>query len=72
MSTYIVHDDFPDGAALAAFLAQIILIIEYQVHLAIEQFRLEEIPNDDSFLMLRTLASHFLRAPIKQPKRVEK
>lgn len=69
--THIVNNDFPDSAALCALVAQIILILENQLHLSVEQLRLEEVSNDDSFLVLRTFASHLLRAPIEQSNRRE-
>jgi hypothetical protein len=70
--THVVNGNFLDGSALCAFLAQIILIIEYQVHLALEQLRLEEVFNDDGSFMLRSIASHFLGPPVKQSYRREK
>uniref|UniRef100_A0A182QMI7 Uncharacterized protein n=1 Tax=Anopheles farauti TaxID=69004 RepID=A0A182QMI7_9DIPT len=63
----VVQQDPPDRAALAALLAQIVLVLEQQVHLAIEQLRLEEVLDDDDPLVLGAFAAHLFRAPVEQP-----
>uniref|UniRef100_A0A182J550 Uncharacterized protein n=1 Tax=Anopheles atroparvus TaxID=41427 RepID=A0A182J550_ANOAO len=62
----IVQQDAPDGATLAALLAQVALVLEQQVYLAIEQGRLEQILDDDDPLVLRALAAHLFRAPVEK------
>jgi len=52
MLTYIIYDHFADHPALAALFAQIVLILQDELHLLFKELWGKKVLDNDCFLIL--------------------